>query len=404
MALINGTAEDDTLIGDQTAPGSRDTINGLGGNDVLDGRGGNDTLDGGDGDDRLIAGIGFDRLDGGDGLDTLDLSAATSGWNVSLLIEDGHDTAGNRVVAVDMEGIIGSAFDDALEGRGGTVLGGDGNDFINAFGGRNGATDGGPGIDTLKLDDLGFSGNLLVFNMTTGHLSSGGSPGFVNFENVISGFSSDYIYGTDGANRIVTFDGGDQVYAGGGRDTIEGGNGVDYLYGEAGRDRVKGGADNDVLDGGAGDDRLIGGTGDDFIAGNVGYDTIAGGAGADMFIFTADADSDVIVDFSRAEQDKIRIDAEGVTRFGQLTIASDGHGGSLVTFGSVSIDVAGVDPDALGSRDFRFGPAFQSGPAAAADSFQPVHHSVFGSDAGGGAVAFHFAAIDLDVPITAHLA
>lgn len=336
MALINGSSEADTLVGDREGFGSLDTINGLGGNDVLDGRGGNDDLNGGDGDDRLIAGIGADRLDGGNGVDTLDLSAATSGWVVSLEIGSGRDSAGNTIATTSVEGIIGSAFGDSLTGRGSTVLGGAGDDFISAFGGSNGATDGGDGIDTLNLQALSFDGRVLVFDMETGQISIGASAGFVNFEDVATGGSVDYISGSSAGNRISTDAGNDQVFGRGGRDFIVGGSGSDSLFGEAGHDR------------------LNGGKGDDYLAGGIGNDRLVGGAGADTFSFAAHTGHDVIRDFTQSAHDLIRIDANGVTRFDHLAIASDGHGGALVSFAAASIDLMGVDPTVLKESDFAF--------------------------------------------------
>ncbi|KJV06864.1 calcium-binding protein, partial [Methylocucumis oryzae] len=63
MAVINGTAADDTLTGGV----GDDSISGLVGNDVLSGMAGNDTLNGGAGDDTLNGGIGNDTYQFGVG-------------------------------------------------------------------------------------------------------------------------------------------------------------------------------------------------------------------------------------------------------------------------------------------------------------------------------------------------
>src|SRR5688572_24435707 len=65
MAILEGTAGDDLLVGTDTA----DTINGAAGNDRLEGQQGDDLLDGGTGDDTLLGGEGNDSLTGGDGAD-----------------------------------------------------------------------------------------------------------------------------------------------------------------------------------------------------------------------------------------------------------------------------------------------------------------------------------------------
>jgi len=68
-----------------------------------------------------------------------------------------------------------------------------------------------------------------------------------------------------------------------------GGRGGAGRWGDAGRDRLDGNLDDDTLHGGGGDDLLNGG---------VGRDTLIGGAGEDVFQFSAEADHDVIRDFS----------------------------------------------------------------------------------------------------------
>src|ERR1044072_411552 len=56
MAVINGTAGEDTLNGTNSA----DQIFGFGGNDILFGNGGSDQLDGGIGADTMSGGTGND--------------------------------------------------------------------------------------------------------------------------------------------------------------------------------------------------------------------------------------------------------------------------------------------------------------------------------------------------------
>ena len=67
MAIINGTAANDTLTG---GAGS-DVITGHAGDDRLIGGDGNDTLKGGAGNDKLLGGAGNDYLQGGTGNDVL---------------------------------------------------------------------------------------------------------------------------------------------------------------------------------------------------------------------------------------------------------------------------------------------------------------------------------------------
>ena len=106
-----------------------------------------------------------------------------------------------------------------------------------------------------------------------------------------------------------TFGGGD------GNDRIFGMAGADKLYGDAGNDKLSGGGGADQLTGGAGDDKLVGDAGRDLLIGGTGKDALHGGAGPDTFRFapgdtgaTRDK-ADVILDFSRAQGDRIDLSA-----------------------------------------------------------------------------------------------
>ena len=60
--------------------------------------------------------------------------------------------------------------------------------------------------------------------------------------------------------------------------------------------------------GGQGNDSLRGSDGADFISGDLGDDTISGGAGADTFNSFGAAGIDRVLDFNRAEGDRVRLD------------------------------------------------------------------------------------------------
>ncbi len=139
--------------------------------------------------------------------------------------------------------------------------------------------------------------------------------------------------GTNGLDRIDAGAGDDWIYGFGGNDTVIGGDGNDFLFGDtgegrdgfvqslvfntgaAGNDSILGGAGNDALFGGGGSDTLNGGSGADTLNGGSGRDLLTGGGGGDLFLFD-DGDSgpaasarDVILDFSRAEGDRIDLSA-----------------------------------------------------------------------------------------------
>lgn len=146
-AVIYGTAESDIICG---GPSRNKIIGGLldddiyggGGNDTLIGGHGTDTLNGGSGDDWLRGGTGRDCYSGDGGNDTVsfesltpDYDFATPGIVADLSAPDatiegvppsctgfaGNGRAegeGFNEELVDVENLIGSAFDDVLTGAG----------------------------------------------------------------------------------------------------------------------------------------------------------------------------------------------------------------------------------------------------------------------------------------------
>jgi Ca2+-binding RTX toxin-like protein len=102
--------------------------------------------------------------------------------------------------------------------------------------------------------------------------------------------------------------------------TLYGNRGNDTLFGYGGEDVLVGGYGFDTLYGGDGSDELSGGAGNDYLnAYGVGtgieYDTLEGGTGADTFVLGEDSafyleggeQYALIVDFSRAEGDKLQV-------------------------------------------------------------------------------------------------
>ncbi len=188
--ILIGEQGDDRLIGgdgDDGLDGDRGGgfMDPGGGNDYLYGGAGRDSLSGSGGDDWLRDGSADnDTLNGGIGFDVADYSDAASavtlrtyvGWDVGTGGWGSQNTGGAGVdKLVDIEGLVGSRFDDHLYGRidafsieqGWTFDeyfdGGDGNDFIEA-GDGNDTLFGGSGADTLNGGDdndvlLGGGGN-----------------------------------------------------------------------------------------------------------------------------------------------------------------------------------------------------------------------------------------------------
>lgn len=96
---------------------------------------------------------------------------------------------------------------------------------------------------------------------------------------------------------------------------IQFGTRVDTLISGAGDDTLIANGNGCTLIGGRGDDTFTGGAGADVIIGGSGWDYMTGGAGADRFVFdrgdsaVSRARADVILDFSRAEGDRIDLTA-----------------------------------------------------------------------------------------------
>jgi VCBS repeat-containing protein len=127
---INGTAEDDMLIGTVGA----DTIDALAGNDYVTGLGGGDLIRGGDGFDSLVGDSGDDVIEGGNDDDY-------------LYGGDGNDQMSGQAGA---DVLFGEAGDDSLSG-------GDGNDSLDGADGDD-SLEGGDGQDYLSG---GLGSNLL---------------------------------------------------------------------------------------------------------------------------------------------------------------------------------------------------------------------------------------------------
>lgn len=326
--LIYGGDGDDTLRG---GPGA-DRLYGDAGNDLLFGDGGNDRLYGGPGVDRLYGGDGDDSLWGGSGNDLLyggpgsdrlwggtgaDSLFGGSG-NDHLYGDSGNDRlyggSGN-------DNLLGGSGRDTLYGGTGhdTLYGGSGNDRL--FGGSgNDRLFGGTGNDRL----WGDAGADRLFGGNGADRLYGGSGN----DRLYGGAGNDLLYGGTGNDSLFGGSGRDRLYGGAGRDTLHGGSGndrlfggsgADWLYGEGGNDRLYGGsgADRlfggggaDTLFGGSGSDRLYGGAGKDRLVGGPGADRLWGGSGADTFVFARGFGRDQIMDFSRAQGDRIELNRD----------------------------------------------------------------------------------------------
>lgn len=173
---IDGGDDDDELAGG----GGDDVVAGGGGDDFIQGRTGADVLKGGagadevrggadadtvngdGGDDLVVGGAGDDDINGGDGVDIAGYDAAEAGVTVSLATAGAQDTGGDGVdTLANVEGLLGSDFDDHLTGDDGanSFEAGAGDDLIDGAGGEDVAIFSGAREDygLVKLANGGLS-------------------------------------------------------------------------------------------------------------------------------------------------------------------------------------------------------------------------------------------------------
>ncbi len=212
-------------------------------------------FEGVNGNDTLRSGAANDSIDGGSGNDLLDFSNATGPITFTLspdtAVNGGYWTTALAGLGTDsyrnMEGVIGSAFNDNITGSVGNdvLYGGAGNDTLNGgsgndslFGGEgadsffaeagNDTIDGGAVFDFLGLDSnsINFSASptAVNVNLQTGiaHDGFGGVDSLVNVDFVDGSIHGDTLTGSTGG-RFEIFTGRQ------GNDTIDGGVVADTL-------------------------------------------------------------------------------------------------------------------------------------------------------------------------------
>lgn len=247
--------DDDTLVGgsdNDVLDGGADLFGGPG-DDVLVGADGRpSTLYGGGGDDYLHGGLGPS--------DVASFRFASGPIKATLLTEttpgprDSATGEGNDEL-VDIEGLIGSAFDDELTGNdaGNELFGLAGNDVIAALDnvpspeGATDVVDGGPGDDVL---DGGSGNDVLTFtsapvgvtaSLIDGTATGHGTDAISSFVDVNGSFFDDVITGNDEANTIMALYGRDTIFGLGGDDFLSSGELGDAGEGTDTCDRFTGG-------------------------------------------------------------------------------------------------------------------------------------------------------------------
>ncbi len=178
---------------------------------------------------HLIGNSGNNIIDGAGDEDTIDYSGSAAGITVDLLAGTATGSAIGNDTLLNIEDVLGSAFDDTLTGKGGYnyLAGGGGKDTLDGGAGGD-LMVGGAGDDTYYVDD--------VFDRVYESPHEG-------FDTVYS--SVTFAIGSDIENLTLT--GTDNINAGGGR-------GSNTITGNSGNNSLSGGMDPDLLIGGAGDD------------------------------------------------------------------------------------------------------------------------------------------------------
>jgi Ca2+-binding RTX toxin-like protein len=194
-----------------------------------------------------------------------------------------------------------------------------------------------PPLSTPALGDA--AGEVLKGGVAADELHGGVGDDYLRGDGgddlIFGGAGFDDINGNTGRDTESGGDGDDWVVGGQNDDSLYGDGGADIVYGNLGSDTAEGGVGDDIVRGGQGDDSVSGGGGNDFVSGDRGADTMSGGPGADVFNFFHDAGRDRIIDFSAAEDDRLRIEGSVVSiqQSGLDTIVDLGGGDQVVLVG-----------------------------------------------------------------------
>ena len=237
-----GSAFDDNLQGDTNA----NTILGLAGIDLLFGREGNDTLDAGDGNDHLWGGTGTDYIDGGAGYDYARYDYAATGVTARLDLPNLNTGEAAGDYYVNIEGLVGSSFNDTLVGTNAgndTLIGLDGDNLLLGLAGNDGLV-GGSGNDSLWG---GEGADVLIggggFDYARYDYAAAGVTARLDLPNLNTGEAAGDVYtsieglvGSNFADALVGDGGNNYIFGQGGNDALYGLGGADNLFGGAGND------------------------------------------------------------------------------------------------------------------------------------------------------------------------
>lgn len=271
-----------------------DFLTGGAGVDSLSGEADNDVLVGGQANDNLSPGPGDDQLSGeGGAFDIANFSQAASGISVDLSITGAQNTGEGSDLLLDVESIVGSAFDDPqLAGNDApnNINGLSGSDVISGAGGDD-SLSGSEGNDRIQ----GGSDDIVGDDVSGGEGTDTADYSTATAVTVNLGSIGPQLTGGGGLDELTGIENligspeGDDLRGAFGPNVLKGGGGPDTIKDIAGKDRVKGGDGADVLNGGGGKDTVRGGKGPDEVKSKDGRkDIVVCGPGHDT-VTAADA-------------------------------------------------------------------------------------------------------------------
>jgi Ca2+-binding RTX toxin-like protein len=165
----------------------------------------------GNGGNNVLAGLGgADALDGALGTDTASYVASTAGVSVSLAANTAHGGDAEGDTFASIENLVGSTFDDTLEGDA-----------------NNNVLNGGSGLDTASYEHA-TAGVTVSLAITAAQDTAGsGIDTLTSIENLTGSLFDDVLTGSSSGNVLIGLDGNDVLNGGNGADTLVGGSGAD---------------------------------------------------------------------------------------------------------------------------------------------------------------------------------
>ena len=227
-SLVGGTAGGNFILGG----GGNDTLISRSENFELRGEDGNDSIQGssvaevlyGGADDDTLSGVGGpDALFGDDGIDFADYGFATAGIVASFDDQEGVLIGDDYSYLYDIEGLIGSNFDDNIVGNAAanTLLGGNGDDTM-AGGGGNDWLDFGAGNESFLRSGSESGSDTLIGGLGNDTLDLGSNWSYLSASGGFSLYQDDAdTIWAQGWEQVVCFAKGTRIVTPAGEIEVE---------------------------------------------------------------------------------------------------------------------------------------------------------------------------------------